>query len=96
MPDLKLLERIISNSGMTMVSIAEKSGILRETLYNKVRGSSEFKASEIAGLTRALKLTNEQRDAIFFADESDLIQQPRLQKRTRRERERDGAENCDH
>ena len=72
MPDLKLLERIISNSGMTMVSIAEKSGILRETLYNKVRGSSEFKASEIAGLTRALKLTSEQRDAIFFADESEL------------------------
>lgn len=72
MPDLKLLERIISNSGMTMVSIAEKSGILRETLYNKMRGSSEFKASEIAGLTRALKLTSEQRDAIFFADEGEL------------------------
>ncbi len=66
MPDLKLLESIISNSGMTMVAIAEKSGILRETLYNKMRGSSEFKASEIAGLSRALKLTSEQRDAIFL------------------------------
>ena len=69
MPDLKLLETIVSNSGMTMVSIAEKSGILRETLYNKMKGT---KASEIAGLTRALKLTSEQRDAIFFADESEL------------------------
>ena len=72
MPDLKLLETIVSNSGMTMVSIAEKSGILRETLYNKMKGTSEFTASEIAGLTRALKLTSEQRDAIFFADESEL------------------------
>lgn len=72
MPDLKLLESIISNSGMTMVAIAEKSGILRETLYNKMRGSSEFKASEIAGLSRALKLTSEQRDAIFFASDSEL------------------------
>lgn len=72
MPDLKLLESIISNSGMTMVAIAEKSGILRETLYNKMRGSSEFKASEIAGLSRALKLTSEQRDAIFFANECEL------------------------
>lgn len=72
MPDLKLLESIISNSGMTMVAIAEKSGILRETLYNKMRGSSEFKASEIAGLSRALKLTSEQRDAIFFANDSEL------------------------
>lgn len=68
MPDLKLLESAISDSGMTMVAIAEKSGILRETLYNKMRGTSEFKASEIVGLTRALKLTSEQRDAIFFAD----------------------------
>ena len=72
MPDLKLLESIISNSGMTMVSIAGKSGILRETLYNKMRGSSEFKASEIAGLSRALKLTSEQRDAIFFASDGEL------------------------
>ena len=72
MPDLKLLGAIISNSGMTMVAIAEKSGILRETLYNKMKGYSEFKASEIAGLTRALKLTSEQRDAIFFADEREL------------------------
>ena len=70
-PDLKLLELIISDSGMTMVSLAEKSGILRETLYNKMRGISEFKASEIAALTRVLKLTSEQRDAIFFAEKSE-------------------------
>ena len=55
MPDLKLLESIISDSGMTMVALAEKTGILRETLYNKIRGISEFKASEIAALTKALK-----------------------------------------
>ena len=30
MPDLKLLESIISDSGMTMVALAEKTGILRE------------------------------------------------------------------
>ena len=71
MPDLKLLELIISDSGMTMVSLAEKSGILRETLYNKMRGIREFKASEIAALTRVLKLTSEQRDAIFFAEKSE-------------------------
>ena len=71
MPDLKLLESIISDSGMTMVSLAEKSGILRETLYNKMRGISEFKASEIAALTRVLKLTSEQRDAIFFTEKGE-------------------------
>ena len=69
--DLKLLESIISDSGMTMVALAEKTGILRETLYNKIRGISEFKASEIAALTKALKLTSEQRDAIFFAEKGE-------------------------
>ena len=29
MPDLKLLESIISDSGMTMVALAEKTGILK-------------------------------------------------------------------
>ena len=71
MPDVKLLESIISDSGMTMVALAEKTGILRETLYNKIRGISEFKASEIAALTKALKLTSEQRDAIFFAEKGE-------------------------
>ena len=66
MPDLKLLESIISDSGRTMVALAEKTGILRETLYNKIRGISEFKA-----LTKALKLTSEQRDAIFFAEKGE-------------------------
>ena len=71
MPDLKLLESIISDSGMTMVALAEKTGILRETLYNKIRGISEFIASEIAALTKALKLTSDQRDAIFFAEKGE-------------------------
>lgn len=75
MPDLKLLESIISDSGMTMVALAEKTGILRETLYNKIRGISEFKASEIAALTKALKLTSEQRDAIFLQKKVNNIQQ---------------------
>lgn len=67
MPDLKLLQKQISDSGMTMVAIAQKSGISRETLYNKLNGQSEFKASEIVGLTKALKLSTEDRDTIFFS-----------------------------
>ena len=52
MLNIELLEQKIKDSGMTMVSIARKSGILRETLYNKLRGYGEFKASEIIGLSR--------------------------------------------
>ena len=66
MLNTKLLEKRIDDSGMTMVAIAEKTGILRETLYNKLKGSSEFKASEISSISRVLGLSSSDRDAIFF------------------------------
>lgn len=66
MPNTKLLKEKIGESGMTVVAIAEKSGILRETLYNKLKGIGEFKASEIAGLSRTLGLSSKDRDEIFF------------------------------
>lgn len=72
MVDIELLRKKIEMSGMTMVSVASKSGILRETLYNRLNGSGEFKASEIAALTRVLHLSRKERDNIFFGKESEL------------------------
>ncbi len=69
MTDTIKLKQAIKDSGMTIVAIAEKAGILRETLYNKINGESEFKASEISALSKVLNLSNEERDAIFFANE---------------------------
>lgn len=72
MLNTKLLEKRIDDSGMTMVAIAEKTGILRETLYNKLKGSSEFKASEISSISRVLGLSSSDRDAIFFENVGEL------------------------
>lgn len=72
MLNIDLLEERIDDSGMTMVAIAEKTGILRETLYNKLKGTSEFKASEIASISRVLGLSSPERDAIFFENNSEL------------------------
>lgn len=69
MINTKLLEKKISDSGMTMVSLAEKTGILRESLYNKLNGNTEFKASEISSLSKVLRLSTRERDAIFFDSE---------------------------
>ena len=69
MVDINLLRNEIESSGMTMVSVASKSGILRETLYNRLAGKGEFTASEIAGLTEALRLTKAKRDRIFFSSQ---------------------------
>ena len=72
MLNTKLLEKRIDDSGMTMVAIAEKTGILRETLYNKLKGASEFKASEISSISRVLGLSSSDRDAIFFENGGEL------------------------
>lgn len=63
----QLLKDSIKDSGMSVTAIAKKSGIVRETLYNKIE-SGNFYASEIIALSRALRLTCEERDAIFFKD----------------------------
>lgn len=67
MTDFKLLEHAMKNSGMTMTAIAKKSGITRETLYNRLKGIGEFTASEMEGLSSAMHLTRAQREAIFFS-----------------------------
>lgn len=51
-----------------MTAIAKKGGIARETLYNRLNGIGEFTASEIVGLSYALKLTKRQRDEIFLTE----------------------------
>ena len=61
-----LLKEKIKESGMTIKAIAEKTGILRETLYNKISGKSEFTASEIVKLSDVLRLSKEDRDYIFL------------------------------
>ena len=72
MPNLSLLRKKIDNSGLTVTAIAQKSGLKRETLYNKLQGDSEFKASEISALTFVLQMSREERDEIFFASQSEL------------------------
>ena len=71
MTDIKALKECIEESGMTVVSIAEKSGIVRETLYNRMK-TGDFKVSEICSLSKVLRLDRDKRDRIFFADDSEL------------------------
>ena len=50
----------------TVKAVAEKSGILRETLYNRLKGVGEFTASEIVSLSNTLNLSPTERDDIFL------------------------------
>lgn len=65
MANIELLKEKMSDSGMTVSAIADKSGILRETLYNRMK-SGNFYASEIVALTRTLRLSRKERDEIFL------------------------------
>lgn len=68
MIDLVMLNEKMRDSGMTITAIAEKSNISRETLYNKMNGTRDFRASEIMNLSKTLRLTTAERDRIFFAE----------------------------
>ena len=63
---LEVLKDRMDDSGMTMTAIANKSGISRVTLYNKLDGRGEFKVSEISALCRVLHMSDLERDSIFF------------------------------
>lgn len=67
MTDFELLDEKIKESGMTIIAICEKSGIDRATFYNKRNGRGEFNATEIVGLTMALRLNKSERDKIFLS-----------------------------
>jgi predicted transcriptional regulator len=66
MTDLDRLKAVITDRGMTIKKIAERSGIPRYTLDRRLRGFGDFTASEIVGLAKALRLTKTERDDIFL------------------------------
>ena len=60
------LDSAIYESGLKLEAVANKMGINRVSLWNKIQGRTEFKASEITSLAKILNLSAEQRDYIFF------------------------------
>ena len=66
--NLELLVNKIEESKISRSTIAETIGITRQGLYNKLDGKKEFKVSEINQLSKILKLTSNEREAIFFSD----------------------------
>ena len=72
MTDVQLLRKKMKDSGMTITSIAFKSGISRETLYNRMNKTPDFRASEIVALTQTLNLSKKERDCIFFNQNVEL------------------------
>ena len=66
MTDLNALNEKIKDSGMTIEAIAERASMKRYTLDRRLKGEGEFTASEIVGLTKALRLKLSERNNIFL------------------------------
>lgn len=67
MIDVLLLQRTIKEKGMTTVAVCRKTGILKQTLYNRYKNPDGFKVVEINALKDALHLTEQEYKRIFFA-----------------------------
>ena len=64
--NLELLTKKIDEIGIPIAVIADKMGLSRQSLYLKLKGLREFKASEMNVISDILRLTNAERSLIFF------------------------------
>ena len=68
MTNIELLNKVIEEKGVSKTHIANKLGISRNALYNKLQGKSLFNQYEIKAICEVLNITNTKvKDAIFFA-----------------------------
>ena len=65
MTNVKLLNSLIEESGMTKVFSADKMGVSRPRLYKILEGA-ECTVSEMMSLSNVLRLTNKQRSDVFL------------------------------
>lgn len=64
--NVELLKEKIAKSGIARTAIAAALDMSIPTFYNRLSGEREFKASEIRELTKVLKLSDSERNIIFF------------------------------
>lgn len=71
--NLTYLNDRIALSCIPITALAEKMEISRQSLYMKMRGEREFKSSEVEKICEILRLTDEEKTLVFFADEVDKM-----------------------
>ena len=71
MTNTNLLEQKIKESGYRIHFIAQKLGISYQALRNKITNSSQFSVPEMLLLCDLLKISDDLRGAIFFAESVD-------------------------
>lgn len=71
MVDVQLLKDTIKKSGMTTTAICRKSGIVRQTLYNRYNEPKYFTLDEVDALKKVLRLSARECIRIFFTSRTE-------------------------
>ena len=71
--NLDYLNDRITLSCIPITAIAEKMELSRQSLYLKMKGEREFKTSEVTKLCEILRLTDEEKRLVFFAERVDKM-----------------------
>ena len=73
MTNTVLLRKVIQDSGLKISAIKDALGIRSyTTLRDKIDNKRSFTASEIMAICKLLNLSMEERERIFFAEETEL------------------------
>ena len=62
------LKGLMAERGLTVVSLAQKLGVSRQSASEKVNGKSKITLTEAQTIAKALHMDKEERDMIFFND----------------------------
>lgn len=64
-----LLKKVIQDRGIKITSLADKIGISRQSLSQKLNGEREFAQGEILAIKNTLYLSDEEFMQIFFSSD---------------------------
>lgn len=71
MVNVEMLKSIITQKGESIESVANAVGMDKSTLYRRLMNRGEdFSIAEVTGICTFLKISQRDRKAIFFANES--------------------------
>ena len=65
--DVTSMEMAIARAGRAKNELAQAIGLSSTAFWNKIRGTTEFKVSEIRALKEELGLTGDEINQIFFS-----------------------------
>lgn len=71
MVNTNLFKAALVRNGMNTQDLAERIGMLRQSLSYRINNIVEFRISEVEKISQILGLTLEEKNLIFFANQVD-------------------------